>query len=133
MRCGMATRRVRGAQRLALCNPSGVVNGWHVEARIVPGGASVRASRRPLWRELDATRNSIQMAAQALYSHKQLHQKNTSEMQEMLLITFEIEGDGIEDEDVTFRISIKNLKTGQLRRSQCAITPHCEDTEDSDD
>jgi tRNA(His) 5'-end guanylyltransferase len=37
-----------------------------------------------LWRELDATRNGIQMAAQALYSHKQLHQKNTSEMQEML-------------------------------------------------
>jgi tRNA(His) guanylyltransferase len=37
-----------------------------------------------LWRELDATRNSIQMAAQALYSHKQLHQKNTPEMQELL-------------------------------------------------
>jgi tRNA(His) guanylyltransferase len=37
-----------------------------------------------LWRELDATRNSIQMAAQALFSHKQLHQKNRSEMQEML-------------------------------------------------
>jgi tRNA(His) guanylyltransferase len=37
-----------------------------------------------IWRELDATRNSISMAAQSLYSHKQLHQKNTSEMQEML-------------------------------------------------
>jgi tRNA(His) guanylyltransferase len=37
-----------------------------------------------IWRELDATRNSIQMAAQSLYSPKQLHQKNTSEMQEML-------------------------------------------------
>ncbi|HEX9871594.1 MAG TPA: tRNA(His) guanylyltransferase Thg1 family protein [Candidatus Tectomicrobia bacterium] len=37
-----------------------------------------------IWRELDATRNSIQMAAQALYSHTQLHQKNTSEMQAML-------------------------------------------------
>jgi tRNA(His) guanylyltransferase len=37
-----------------------------------------------IWRELDATRNSIQMAAQALYSHKRLHQKNTSQMQEML-------------------------------------------------
>ena len=37
-----------------------------------------------IWRELDATRNSIQMAAQALYSHKQLHQKNTAQMQEML-------------------------------------------------
>lgn len=37
-----------------------------------------------IWRELDATRNSIQMAAQPLYSQKQLHQKNTSEVQEML-------------------------------------------------
>ena len=37
-----------------------------------------------VWRELDATRNSIQMAAQAHYSRKQLLNKNTSEMQEML-------------------------------------------------
>jgi len=37
-----------------------------------------------LWRELDATRNSIQMAADAIFSHKQLHQKSTSQMQEML-------------------------------------------------
>jgi tRNA(His) 5'-end guanylyltransferase len=37
-----------------------------------------------IWRELDATRNSNQMAAQALYSHTQLHEKNTAQMQEML-------------------------------------------------
>jgi tRNA(His) guanylyltransferase len=37
-----------------------------------------------IWRELDATRNSIQMAAQALYSHKQLHQKHTADMLELL-------------------------------------------------
>lgn len=37
-----------------------------------------------LWREQDATRNSIQMAAQSVYSQKQLMNKNTSEMQEML-------------------------------------------------
>src|SRR5207249_12143982 len=37
-----------------------------------------------LWRELDATRNSIQIATQALYSHTQLHQKNTAQMQAML-------------------------------------------------
>jgi tRNA(His) guanylyltransferase len=37
-----------------------------------------------IWRELDATRNSIQMAAQSQYSQKQLQNKNTSEMQEML-------------------------------------------------
>ncbi len=37
-----------------------------------------------LWREMDATRNSISMAAQSMFSHRQLHKKNTSEMQEMM-------------------------------------------------
>ena len=37
-----------------------------------------------LWRELDATKNSISMAAQHYYSHKQLEGKNGSEKQEML-------------------------------------------------
>lgn len=38
-----------------------------------------------LWRELDATRNSISMAAQANFSHKQLMNVNTSQMQDMLM------------------------------------------------
>ncbi len=37
-----------------------------------------------LWRQLDATRNSIQSVAQANFSHKQLHGKNCNELQEML-------------------------------------------------
>jgi len=37
-----------------------------------------------LWRELDATKNSISMAAQHYYSHKELEGKNGSEKQEML-------------------------------------------------
>lgn len=37
-----------------------------------------------VWRQQDATRNSLQMAARAVYSHKQCDNKNTSEMQEML-------------------------------------------------
>lgn len=37
-----------------------------------------------LWRERDATRNSISMAAQQLYPHKQLMGKTSSEKQEML-------------------------------------------------
>lgn len=37
-----------------------------------------------IWREQDATRNSIQMAAQNFYSHKELHGKNSSELQELL-------------------------------------------------
>lgn len=37
-----------------------------------------------LWRERDAVKNSIAMAAQTVYSHKELHKKNGSDMQEML-------------------------------------------------
>lgn len=37
-----------------------------------------------LWRQRDATRNSIQMVARTLYSHNQLLKKNTAEMMEMM-------------------------------------------------
>lgn len=37
-----------------------------------------------LWRENDATKNSISMAAQSMYSHKELQGKTGPEMQEML-------------------------------------------------
>jgi len=37
-----------------------------------------------IWRELDASKNSISMAARCFYSHKQLYKKNGAEMQEMM-------------------------------------------------
>lgn len=37
-----------------------------------------------LWREDDATRNSLQMAAQAHYSHKELHKANSAKLHELL-------------------------------------------------
>lgn len=36
-----------------------------------------------IWRQQDAVRNSISMLAQSLYSHKELHGKNSSQQQEM--------------------------------------------------
>lgn len=39
-----------------------------------------------LWRENDATRNSISMAAQSEFSHTQLQGKNRSQMQDMLML-----------------------------------------------
>lgn len=36
-----------------------------------------------VWREQDATRNSIQSLARSLYSHNQCNNKNCSELQEM--------------------------------------------------
>lgn len=37
-----------------------------------------------IWRQQDAVRNSIQMLAQSLYSHKELHGKNQSQLQDMI-------------------------------------------------
>ena len=37
-----------------------------------------------VWRQRDATRNSIQMAGQAYFSHKELYGKKTNEIQDML-------------------------------------------------
>ncbi len=44
----------------------------------------VEAANVFLWRERDATKNSISMAARHYYSHNELHEKSGSEMQEML-------------------------------------------------
>lgn len=37
------------------------------------------------WRQLDATRNSIQMVGQANFSHKELHEKSCNMIQDMLM------------------------------------------------
>jgi len=42
------------------------------------------AANSLLWRELDATKNSISLAARHYYAHQELHGKTSDEMQEML-------------------------------------------------
>jgi len=37
-----------------------------------------------VWRQNDCTRNAINMAGQSMYSHKELHNKNVNEVQEMI-------------------------------------------------
>ncbi|MBQ2396040.1 MAG: tRNA(His) guanylyltransferase Thg1 family protein [Bacteroidales bacterium] len=39
-----------------------------------------------LWRQNDATRNSIEMVGQAYFSHKELHKKKCNEIQDMLML-----------------------------------------------
>lgn len=43
------------------------------------------AANTLLWREFDATKNSVSMAARSYYSHKQVLHKNTNEMKDMLM------------------------------------------------
>jgi tRNA(His) 5'-end guanylyltransferase len=54
------------------------------DARVWNVPLETEAANYFVWREKDATRNSISMAAQSVCSHNQLHKKNSDEMQEML-------------------------------------------------
>lgn len=54
------------------------------DARVFQVPNLTEAANAVLWRELDATKNSISMAARCHYSHKELMNKNGSQMQEML-------------------------------------------------
>jgi len=54
------------------------------DSRVMCFSDPVEAHNCFVWRQQDATRNSISMAAQSIFSHKQLHKKSANEMQEMM-------------------------------------------------
>jgi tRNA(His) 5'-end guanylyltransferase len=54
------------------------------DARVFSVPNLAEAANQFLWREQDASKNSISMAARAYFSHNQIMNKNGSEMQEML-------------------------------------------------
>ena len=56
----------------------------HFDARVISMPSEAEAANMLLWRNMDATKNAISMAASHYYSHKELHGKNGSEKQEML-------------------------------------------------
>ena len=60
------------------------------DARVFNVPNLTEAANEFLWREQDATRNSISMAAHAYFSQKELHGKSRSEMQDMLFLQRQI-------------------------------------------
>ena len=60
------------------------------DARVWNVPTNSEATNYLVWRELDATRNSVSMAAQSMFSHKQLHKKSSSMMQEMMFATHNV-------------------------------------------
>lgn len=54
------------------------------DARVFTIPDPIEVSNYLIWRQQDSVRNSISMAARSIYSHKELHSKNTGQMQEML-------------------------------------------------
>jgi tRNA(His) guanylyltransferase len=56
----------------------------HFDCRVFQLPSRSEAANVFLWREQDATKNAISMAARSVYSHKELDHKNGPQMQEML-------------------------------------------------
>lgn len=56
----------------------------HFDARVISMPSEMEAANMILWRNMDATKNAISMAASHYYSHKELQGKSGSEKQEML-------------------------------------------------
>lgn len=54
------------------------------DARVFQLPTKIELANTFLWREKDATKNAISMAARAHFSHKELHKKSGSDMQEMM-------------------------------------------------
>jgi tRNA(His) 5'-end guanylyltransferase len=64
------------------------------------------------WRQLDATRNSIQMVGQANFSHKELQGKSCNDIQSMLLIEKNINWNNYEPSLKRGSACYKNPETG---------------------
>lgn len=73
-----------------------------------------------IWRQQDATRNSISMAAQSMFSHKELQGKSSDEMQELM---FTLKGVNWNDYPTRFRRGAAVIKvTDHYRRLKGAKT-----------
>jgi tRNA(His) 5'-end guanylyltransferase len=56
----------------------------HFDCRVFSVPSQNEAANYLIWREADACRNSVSMAAQSCYSHVQLHGRKQAEMHDML-------------------------------------------------
>lgn len=80
---GLATARFIKAVRWAFGHEA-VDKLPHFDCRVFQLPNKTEAANVFLWRELDATKNAVSMAARAYHSHKALDGKHAGEMQEML-------------------------------------------------
>lgn len=67
-----------------------------------------------IWRQMDCERNSIQMLAQANFSHKELHKKSLSDIHEMLHgigLNWATQDNRVKRGSFTYRDSIKGVAT----------------------
>lgn len=79
----MAANAWRKAVKLYIPEKDGLDADFDSRAWEVP--SLEEAANALMWREWDASKNSVSMAARSVYSHKEINGKNGSEMQDMLM------------------------------------------------
>lgn len=79
------------------------------DARVFTLADPVEVANYFLWRQRDAVRNSISMAAQARFSHRQLHGVNTGRMQEMLWVEHGINWNDYPDGFKRGRVAVRRV------------------------
>lgn len=57
----------------------------HFDCRVISLPSEPEAANMLLWRELDARKNAVSMAARHFFSHRELQNRSTAEMTEMML------------------------------------------------
>jgi len=72
-----------------------------------------------IWRQQDATRNSVSMAASAVYSHKELNGKSNSDKQDMLME----KGINWNDYDIKFKRGIVIMKKSYMKTTDTPKGP----------
>ena len=85
---------------------------FDARAFILPN--AVEVANYFLWRQQDATRNSIQMAGQAYFSHQELEHKNTNEIQEMLHSQHGVNWNGYPDGFKRGRVAFQSSRTTRV-------------------
>src|SRR5581483_4765311 len=75
---------IRGTANEYMTGDYGQLKTGYFDSRVFTIPDPVEVENYFIWRQQDASRNSIQMAARSVYSHKQLEGKNTSELHNML-------------------------------------------------
>lgn len=104
-----------GLATAALIARRGPAGRPHFDARVFTLPTAVEVGNYFIWRQRDAVRNSVSIAAQARFSHGQLHGRNSTGMRAMLLAEHGINWDDYPEETKLGWVVTRSVREGEVR------------------
>lgn len=103
-----------GVATISLARVRGLSGNPHFDARVFTLPSPMEVGNYFVWRQRDAVRNSVSMAAQARFLPKQLHGKNSNQMQEMLWSEHGINWNDYPDAAKRGWVVTRNVREGEV-------------------